>query len=97
MLRPGSQQFWRPFPGCSAPFPPAASSPGGQRFGWPLPWRGAPFPSIGSGLMNMPKIIKGFEMGKNIMKYFFQLNAVLFLVCALELSDSIRVSIFQCP
>ena len=36
-------------------------------------------------------------MGKNIMKYFFQLNAVLFLVCALELSDSIRVSIFQCP
>ena len=49
VFRPGSQKFWRPLPGCSAPFPPAAGSPGGQRFGWPLHGCWAPFPSVASG------------------------------------------------
>ena len=33
MFWPGSQQFWRPLPGCCAPFPSAAGGPGSQRFG----------------------------------------------------------------
>ena len=33
MFWTGSQQFWRPLPGCCAPFPSAASGPGSQRFG----------------------------------------------------------------
>ena len=41
MFQPGSQKFWRPLPGCSAPFPSAASGPGGQRLRRPLPMCGA--------------------------------------------------------
>ena len=55
VFRPGSQKFWRPLPGCSAPFPPAAGSPGGQRFGAlspgaprPLPPRPQRAPPVGS-------------------------------------------------
>ena len=33
MFWPGSQQFWRPLPGCCAPFPSAASGPGSQSLG----------------------------------------------------------------
>ena len=33
MFCPGSQQFWRPLPGCGMPFPSTASGPGSQRFG----------------------------------------------------------------
>ena len=32
VCRPGSQQFWRPLPGCGAPFLSAASGPGSQAF-----------------------------------------------------------------
>ena len=35
MFWPGSQQFWRPLPGCCAPFPSAASGSGSQRLGAP--------------------------------------------------------------
>ena len=33
MFWPSSLQFWRPLPGCCAPFPSKASGPGSQRFG----------------------------------------------------------------
>ena len=44
MFRPGSQKFWRPLPGCGAPFPSAASGASSQRLACPLPGHGAPFP-----------------------------------------------------
>ena len=49
MFWPGSQQFWRPLPGCCAPFPSAASGSGGQKFWRPLHGHAAPFPSAASG------------------------------------------------
>ena len=41
----GSQRLGRTLPGCSAPFPSAASSPGSQRLGCSFPRCSAPFPS----------------------------------------------------
>ena len=49
MFWPGSQKFWRPLPGCGAPFPLAAGSPGCQRFERPLPGFCAPFLSAATG------------------------------------------------
>ena len=46
---PGSQKFWRPLPGCCAPFLSAASGSGSQKFWRPLPGCGVPFPSTVSG------------------------------------------------
>ena len=40
---PGSQKFWRPLPGCSAPFPSVASGPGSQGLVRPLPWERCTF------------------------------------------------------
>ena len=60
MFWPGSQQFWRPVPGCGVPFSLRGERPG-QPDAWrPLHGRAAPFPSAaGSGGQRFARALPG--------------------------------------
>ena len=64
---PSSLQFWRPLPGCCAPFPSAASGSGGQRFAHSPPGAVRLFPprqaaQAASGLAPSPRARHAFSL-----------------------------------